>query len=248
MNSNKNRTEYFIRLGPFSIHLRWSGEPTVISDQCMQDFYSHFLISSTTWKESNNKHMLEVTNEILPEKGLAGKTIGLLDRELRKWVSQEARVDGGFSVHSAGAIMNHIGVMMPGVSGAGKTTLVTKLEPLCQLVLSDDRCVILPNESGEWTIWGTPFFGTGRQGITGPGVTLKALLFPVKKPNLRIIPLEPLSAVKRFLAAVVISPVYRNGKELTDATDLIESVNCFEVEYSLETPTREVFDAIRTAL
>jgi hypothetical protein len=155
---------------------------------------------------------------------------------------------GGFSVHAAGAIVGNIGLLMPGISGAGKTTLVTKLEPLCQLVLSDDRCVILPVDNGDWKIWGTPFYGTGRQGITGPGVPLLALLFPSKKPHLAIKTLSPLDSIQSFLSAVVTRGEDRNGKELADATNLIERVKGFSVEYSLEMPAEEVMNVIKQAL
>src|SRR5262249_54662585 len=68
------------------------------------------------------------------------------------------------------------GVVFPGVSGVGKTTLARKaLDP--DDVLSDEMIALAPGDDG-WRIYGTPFWGDfARGGVSMRGYPLRSLAF-----------------------------------------------------------------------
>ena len=73
----------------------------------------------------------------------------------------------GMIVHATGfALDEEAGVLCPGVSGTGKSTLCRLLSGTGATLLSDDR-VVLTRDDGEFRIWGSPWCGDAH--ITNPG-------------------------------------------------------------------------------
>jgi len=77
--------------------------------------------------------------------------------------------DGGWLLHAAGVISEAGGFIFTGASGTGKSTLSEWFSSQGAQVFSDER-VIVKQVSGEFTLWGTPWPGSGRhsQNRTAP--------------------------------------------------------------------------------
>ncbi len=107
----------------------------------------------------------------------------------------------GLLVHAAGFLVRGRAVVLPGVSGAGKTTF-TRLaegregwEPL-----SDDRIIARLPEHGEGALaHGTPWPGEGRVAVNRGG-PLGALVFLAQGSTNETRPLSPAEAATRLLA------------------------------------------------
>jgi hypothetical protein len=69
--------------------------------------------------------------------------------------------DGGLLLHAAGVLTGREGHAFTGPSGAGKSTLSDFFAAAGAVVLSDER-VIIREIAGAFTVWGTPWVGTGR--------------------------------------------------------------------------------------
>ena len=59
---------------------------------------------------------------------------------------------GGVILHASGAVMNGVGVLFIGPSGAGKTTACNHLDG-CE-AFARDRAAVYATSSGEWLAWG----------------------------------------------------------------------------------------------
>jgi hypothetical protein len=114
---------------------------------------------------------------------------------------------GGVIVHSAGLEMNvggdEIGLVFPGASGAGKTTLS---ELLLEAgagtgLLSDDRMILRTGSDGSVRAWGTPW--PGDAGIArNRSVPLRSLLFLIQADADEIVPLTSGEALRRLMPVV----------------------------------------------
>lgn len=110
----------------------------------------------------------------------------------------------GLILHAMGAVIQGIGVLMAGPSGAGKTTLSRLLADRSPdaKILSDDR-VIVRRSGVDWLLYGTPWPGDAGFAENGP-VPLRRIFFPVKSLTNRTVPLDIHSALRRLLPVVSI--------------------------------------------
>lgn len=106
---------------------------------------------------------------------------------------------GGLLVHGAGAVLQGRGVVFPGVSRAGKSTLAKLLiaAGYGENLLSDDR-VILRERAGGWQAFGTPW--PGEAGIAADrAAPLHAIAFLRQADENRFVPLSAAEALRRLL-------------------------------------------------
>ena len=90
---------------------------------------------------------------------------------------------GGMLIHSCGLRHAEIGVVFPGRSGAGKTTLARKA-PDADDVLSDELVALRRGDDGGWRVHGTPFWGDfERGGISMRSWPLRTLAFLAQAPR-----------------------------------------------------------------
>jgi hypothetical protein len=108
----------------------------------------------------------------------------------------------GLIVHAAGAIVRGRAVVLPGVSGAGKTTFTALArgragwEPL-----SDDRVIVrVPDGASGATAHGTPWPGEGRV-AENRSAPLERLVFLAQGDVNAVTPLSPGAAARRLLPA-----------------------------------------------
>lgn len=109
----------------------------------------------------------------------------------------------GCVVHSAGHVVGSMGVVFPGVSGAGKSTFsrIARGRPGWS-PLSDDRTVVAIGEGGP-TVYGTPWPGEGRV-AENRSAPLACILFLEKAPGNGVRPIGPAETLSRLFPVVAI--------------------------------------------
>jgi hypothetical protein len=240
-------SEMYLTIGPFLIHHTW--EKGSLGDDFLHvvQHYASFLTPPDRVDRDREIHEIPLYPSHAPAGALNALNVMTLDNELRRWAASEARNHGGFMCHSAGVINKGKSWLLPGRSGAGKSTLALKLAPKCEVVLSDEVCIVLPI-AGTWKLWGTPFYGTGEQGVTGPGSSLQAIIFPHRDRSIHIESLDASSALTLMLRAIVNPRLQDDVRILDDIITMLDSCRLYKAGFGFRSTTEEVYDAIIAAL
>jgi hypothetical protein len=240
-------SELYLTIGPFLIHHTW--EKGALSDDFAYviQHYADFLTPPTLVDHKREIHEIPLYPQLAPSGAMNAPNLMTLENQLRPWAARQARRCGGFMCHAAGVINKGKGWLLPGRSGAGKSTLALKLAPKCDLVLSDEVCITLPSDKG-WKLWGTPFYGTGEQGVTGPGSQLEAMFFPNKaqEPGVTLIKQE--EALTCLLRTTIVPDKINDGEVLADAISLVDSCKTYKTWLNLNSTSEEIYNAVITAL
>lgn len=149
---------------------------------------------------------------------------------------------GGVIVHSAGLVLDGVGLVFAGFSGAGKSTLthVLKAQLPGALLLSDDR-IIVRRKDGTFRMYGTPWPGEAGIAVNG-SADLRALFFLTKASQNLINPLRSSEAARR-LFPVISCPWYdpeRLSGVLDSCEKLVSKVPCFELQFRPEPEVAEM--------
>ena len=154
---------------------------------------------------------------------------------------------GGVVVHSAGVRVDVgsdvVGLVLPGVSGAGKTTLSEALtaQGMGESLLSDDRMALRVESDGRVAAWGTPW--PGDAGIArNQRVPLSSLLFLVQSDEDRVIALTAGETLRRLMP-VVMCPWYDRERfpgVLDTCGRIAEAVPGHELRFTRTGPVVEV--------
>ncbi|MBP7867859.1 MAG: hypothetical protein KA419_18160 [Acidobacteria bacterium] len=104
---------------------------------------------------------------------------------------------GGAILHSCAVELGGGGVVLPGRSGAGKTTISRLLASRGHRMLSDDR-VVVRKINDAFHAYGTPWAGEGKI-AENRKLPLKGLLFLQKSDDNRLERLTPAAAFKRLM-------------------------------------------------
>ena len=142
----------------------------------------------------------------------------------------------GVLVHAAGLILsNGNGVLCPGVSGVGKSTLVRTLmgsgvEGI--RALSDDR-VALTEGGTHPQLWGTPWYSSA-QAFSEEDAPCAAIVFPAHGASSRLTTIPAPEAARRMLRTIAIPFWDAEGTDFALALldRLVRSVPAFEFAYS----------------
>ncbi|MBL7069704.1 MAG: hypothetical protein ISS34_07595 [Candidatus Omnitrophica bacterium] len=134
----------------------------------------------------------------------------------------------GLHIHSSGIILDGEGVIFPGISGVGKTTLAKLWQERDEVtVLSDDR-VIVRREKEGYFVYGTPWPGEGRA-ISCQKAPLRKILFLSKSKENRLIPLGKRESLFQLITQCFPAIWDREGIDfsLKFCGALVEDIPCF---------------------
>jgi len=152
---------------------------------------------------------------------------------------------GGLLIHGCGLRHAEVGVVFPGRSGAGKTTLARKA-PDADDVLSDEIVIVRRGDEGVWRVHGTPFWGDfARGGISMRSWPLRTLAFLTQAPRdaVTMTPIVSSESTLRLLGCFVSfahdrATVERN---LALAVQLCEDVRSVDASLTKNVPTANIF-------
>jgi hypothetical protein len=167
------------------------------------------------------------------------ESLDLLLRGL--WSVLLGRADGALA-HAAGLRLGDAGVLVPGASGAGKTTLGRKMRDPAD-VLTDEMAPVRRDEDGTWRLYSSPFWGSIESGgVSLRGHPLAVVAFPRKAEELAAQPVPPGEATRRLLETVFcFEPgVAAARRNLAWAARLCSEVPAVELRTSRETPAEEI--------
>lgn len=165
------------------------------------------------------------------------------------WSVLLRRAEGGL-FHACGLKAGEEGVLFPGVSGAGKTTLARKAAAL-EDVLSDEIVPVRRMESGGWRIYASPFwgeFGKGRGSLSG--LRLAAAGFLKKADRLSLDPMATGDAAQLLLETLLCFELDREAvdRNVQLALRLASEVPMLSASTALATPAGEVLAGITRPL
>jgi hypothetical protein len=149
---------------------------------------------------------------------------------------------GGMLIHGCGLRHAAIGVVFPGVSGAGKTTLARKA-PDADDVLSDEIVAVRRLDDG-WRVFGTPFWGDfARGGISMRSWPLRTVGFLNQAREVAMTPITSSDATLRLLGCFLSFATDRASVErsLAVAVQLCAEVRSVEANLTRTAPTATVF-------
>jgi hypothetical protein len=150
---------------------------------------------------------------------------------------------GGMLIHGCGLRHAAVGVIFPGLSGAGKTTLARKA-PDSDDVLSDEIVAVRRLDDG-WRVFGTPFWGDfARGGISMRSWSLRTLAFLAQSPQeVAMTPIMSSDATFRLLGCFLAFVTDRASVErnLKVAIHLCAEVRSVEANITLAAPTKVIF-------
>jgi hypothetical protein len=174
-----------------------------------------------------------------------------LDAVLRViWSALLPREDA-LLVHSCGLRHAEIGVVFPGQSGLGKTTLARKA-PDADDVLSDELIVIRRSPAGDgWRVHGTPFWGDfARGGLSMRSWPLRALAFLAQRDRVEMTPVTSSEATLRLLECMLCFQTDRAAVErnLALVTRLCAEVRSVEAQLTRAASTAEIFGKLEPHL
>jgi len=157
---------------------------------------------------------------------------------------------GAALFHACGLRHGEVGVLAPGPSGAGKTTLARKM-PDPDHVLSDEVVAVHPDPDGGWRVSGSPFWGEfARGGISLRSWPLAGVALLEQTPIERAGLLSPGEAVQRALGCLICFErdpltVQRN---LAIVTALCAEVPVIGCGTRAQTTAAQFFDLLRPLL
>ncbi len=109
----------------------------------------------------------------------------------------------GLLVHAAGAVFGGVGIVFPGRSRAGKSTLSRQLQNDPRVTLLSDDRIILRKTNGGFRAFGTPW--PGEAGISeNSSMPFTALLFLNHSSDNRLESITPQKALERLLQVACI--------------------------------------------
>jgi hypothetical protein len=109
--------------------------------------------------------------------------------------------EGGFLLHSAGAIRNRRAFLFSGVSGAGKTT-ISRLAPPDVTLLTDEVSYIRRVDLG-YHACGTPFAGELARVGENRSAPIGSLFFLKQGPKNKIEPMAKAEAIRRLMRNIL---------------------------------------------
>jgi hypothetical protein len=150
---------------------------------------------------------------------------------------------GGLLLHAAGVVRHGVACIFPGVSGAGKTTIVRLSHGMP--ILSDELCALHWSKNNPVLAYGTPFYGEWNQPGEKLSTKVKGLFFLEKHSENCLTPLSSQETLTRLLPCVCTYTDWRPRLEkLIDLSiQLSERVPGYLLSFRPNSSLWEVIDA-----
>lgn len=111
---------------------------------------------------------------------------------------------GGLLIHASAGVYRGMGWLIPGVSGAGKSTAAR--EGGFDQILSDEMVIVVPDSSQDpyrYRLFSTPFWSEGRSApLIIADAPLSLIAFPHKAGSAKLSPCSTADSVAKLLRAV----------------------------------------------
>lgn len=131
---------------------------------------------------------------------------------------------GRVMVHACGLNVDGGGILLPGLSGAGKTTLARRVGPAYAVC---DELNIVSRER----LWSTPFWGLFVAGRILATLPLSAIFFLNRFRERGVRPVAKAEAVARLLECVLFFSDTHSEEVFTRAAEIVRAVPAFELSY-----------------
>lgn len=150
--------------------------------------------------------------------------------------------EGGFLLHSAGAVRNQRAFLFSGVSGAGKTT-ISRLAPPDVTLLTDEVSYIR-RDGDEYLACGTPFAGELARVGENCSAPIGSLFFLHQGPANKIEPIAKPEAIRRLMRNILFFAEDADlvSKVFQSACDFVERVPVRRLTF---VPDSRVWDMVR---
>jgi hypothetical protein len=149
----------------------------------------------------------------------------------------------GVMAHACGISTNSKGLLFPGISQAGKSTMANlwKSERGKVTVLSDDR-IIIRKQNGQFWIYGTPWHGEAKA-CSPEQAPLEKIFFLKHAEKNEIKKMSPIDATSRMVVCSFPTFWDKKGMEFTLGfiDELTREVPCYELSF---VPDESVLDFI----
>ncbi|GIW53847.1 MAG: hypothetical protein KatS3mg082_0251 [Nitrospiraceae bacterium] len=134
---------------------------------------------------------------------------------------------GGLWLHAAGVLIGGKGFAFAGASGSGKSTIADWFASRDSQVLSDERIMISRSPDG-FTLWGTPWVGTGRHAKNASGRLSRLYFIEHGRTGHCARELSPRAVVERLLHHCFLPYWDRQALEtsLGTAVELVTRIPC----------------------
>jgi hypothetical protein len=151
---------------------------------------------------------------------------------------------GGLLFHASSVVRHGQACVFPGVSGAGKTTIV-RHSPGMPILSDEISAVQLGSEGGPARAWGTPFYGEWGQPGERLSAPVKGFFFPVKSDVNRVVPLQPEETLVHLLPRICTYTYWeKRQRKLFDlGVQLAEQVPGYLLHFRPEPDFWQVIDA-----
>jgi hypothetical protein len=183
--------------------------------------------------------------------GTCGMNPFSLDCVLRVLWSVLLPREDALLVHACGLRHAEVGVVFPGASGLGKSTLARKA-PDSDDVLSDEMIAIRRSPAdGSWRVHGTPFWGDfARGGISMRSWPLRALAFLAQRDTVEMSPVTSSEAALRLLGCMLCfqTDAATIARNLSLITRLVSDVRSVEAQLTRTATTAEIFGKLEPHL
>ncbi|MDP8241167.1 MAG: hypothetical protein P9X24_18925 [Candidatus Hatepunaea meridiana] len=148
----------------------------------------------------------------------------------------------GLFLHAGATVKNRKGWVFPGHSGAGKTTLVKRLNK--HKLLNDETTLVIQQNNG-WYVYSTPFSGELAQHPELDSAPLHALAFPEKNKGMKLTGISHTEAVYRIIQNVIGWGGEDWGNSMLDlAVDLSKSCKSFVLSYPINSDPDILFKKV----
>lgn len=153
-----------------------------------------------------------------------------LDSFLRVLYTLLLILEEGFLIHAVGLNIKNRGVLFPGQSGAGKTTLA---EMAPRKVVFSDELVCIRKDKKSFLIIGTPFMGEFKKGFSNSILPLEGVFLLNKTQECRLRKITKDEAVVKLLKTVLFfsDDLYINKKLFNLVYEMVRKFPIYEIGY-----------------